>query len=373
MRLLIVKLSSFGDVIHTFPAITDLKAARPDIEVDWLVEESLAPFVALHPGVAAIHTLAFRRLRKPPSRWPRLAGETWRLRNELRARNYDLVVDLQGLMKSALPARLAGPVSGYDAASAREPAAARLYRHPFSVPKQMHAVERTRHLLAAAIGYPAPEGKGRYGIAASGPPDPTLGLPARYAMVMHAASWPTKLWPEEHWQALLPRLAAGGRGIVLPWGSAGEKARAERLASGIPGAVVLPRVMAGADLASVIAGAELAVGLDLGADAPRRCSWRSRRVALRPDRPRPHRPLWRRPDRDPVDVAQGALPAPHLYGYARRRLLHAGDRGRGRGRGGASGGGHIGRGAQAMDPPEPQVRDPAEWMESSHLPSHKTT
>ena len=167
-------------------------------------------------------------------------------------------------MKSALPARLAGAVSGYAAESAREPSAARLYRHRFAVPRQMHAVERTRRLLAAAVGYAVPDAPGNYGIAADGPPDPALGLPARYAMVMHAASWPTKLWPEAHWRALLPALAAGGRGVVFPWGNAEEKARAERLAAGISGAVVLPRVMAGADLARVIAGAELAVGLDSG-------------------------------------------------------------------------------------------------------------
>ncbi len=264
MRLLIVKLSSFGDVIHTFPAITDLKAARPDITVDWLVEEGFAPFVALHPGVAEIQTLAFRRLRKPPSRWPQLIRHAARLRRTLAGRHYDLVVDLQGLLKSALPARLAGPVSGYDAESAREPAAARLYRYRFAVPRRMHAVERTRRLLAAAVGYAVPEGTGHYGIAAGGPPDPALGLPARYAMAMHAASWPTKLWPEEHWHALLPALAAEGRGVVLAWGNADEKARAERLAGGVPGAVVLPRVMAGAELAAVIGGAELAVGLDSG-------------------------------------------------------------------------------------------------------------
>jgi len=264
MRLLVVKLSSFGDVVHTFPALTDLKAARPDIEVDWLVEEGFAPFVALHAGVAQIHTLAFRRLRKPPSRWPRLAGEAWRLRAALRARRYDLVVDLQGLVKSALPARLAGPVGGYDAASAREPAATRLYARRFAVPRAMHAVERTRLLLAAAADYPLPAGPGRFGIAADGPPDPALGLPPRYAMVMHAASWVTKLWPEEHWRALLPVVAGEGRGVVLPWGNAAEKARAERLADGVAGAVVLPRVLAGADLARVVAGADFAVGLDSG-------------------------------------------------------------------------------------------------------------
>lgn len=264
MRLLVVKLSSFGDVIHTFPAITDLKAVRPDIEVDWLVEEGLAPFVALHPGVAQIHTVAFRRLRKPVTNWPRLVGDTWRLRRTLRERKYDLVVDLQGLMKSALPARLAGTVSGYDVASAREPAATRLYRRRFAVARDLHAVERTRRLVAAAVGYPVADRAGRYGIAVAGPPDPALGLPPRYAMVMHAASWPTKLWPEDNWRALLPEMAGDGRGIVLPWGSPDEKARAERLASGISGAVVLPQVMAGADLAAVIGGAEMTVGLDSG-------------------------------------------------------------------------------------------------------------
>jgi len=258
-----VKLSSFGDVVHTFPAITDLKAARPDIAVDWLVEEAFAPFVRLHPGVDEVDTLAFRRLRKPASRWPRLAGETWRLRQGLRSRRYDLVVDLQGLVKSALPARLAGPVTGYDAASAREPAATRLYTRRHPVRRDMHAVERTRALLAAAVGYPLPAEEGRFGIVADGPPDPALGLPSRYAMVMHAASWPTKLWPEDHWRALLPALA-GGRGIVLPWGNDAERARADRLAGGLPGAVVLPRVMAGAELARVVGGAEFAVGLDSG-------------------------------------------------------------------------------------------------------------
>ena len=95
MRILIVKLTSFGDVIHTFPAITDLKAAHPSVEIDWLVEEAFAPFVALHPAIDTIHTFAFRKLRSKAVNWPRLSGEALKLSRKLRARKYDLVVDLQ--------------------------------------------------------------------------------------------------------------------------------------------------------------------------------------------------------------------------------------------------------------------------------------
>jgi heptosyltransferase-1 len=265
MRILIVKLSSFGDVIHTFPAITDLKVARPDVEIDWLVEEPLAPFARLHPGVAELHPLAFRRLRWPPSRWPSLAGAVAGLRRRLRARRYDLVVDLQGLIKSAVPARLAGaPVAGYDAPSAREPAASRLYRHRFAVPKELHAVERTRRLLAAAVGYSIPEALGRYGLATPPTLPADTGLPGRYGLIFHATSWPTKHWPEDHWRRLLERMAANDTMVALPWGNAEEKARAERLASGLGNAVVLSRIFSGTELAAVVAHADFAVGLDTG-------------------------------------------------------------------------------------------------------------
>ncbi|MCP4385891.1 MAG: lipopolysaccharide heptosyltransferase I [Hyphomicrobiales bacterium] len=265
MRILIVKLTSFGDVVHTFPAITDLRAARPDIEIDWLVEEAFASFVALHPAVSMVHDVAMRRLRARPARWPRLVGETARLGRTLRRRRYDQVVDMQGLMKSALPALLAGRgVIGYDADSAREPAASRMYRWRIGVPRSMHAVERSRRLLAAAIGYDLPSGQGQYGLNVPAVADGGLDLPVPYAIVMHSASWETKLWPERNWRSLLAEIVGGGRGVVLPWGNAEEQARAQRLAVDIPDVHVLPQVMSGASLARVIAGADIAVGLDSG-------------------------------------------------------------------------------------------------------------
>ena len=264
MRILIVKLSSFGDVIHTFPAVTDMAAALPGVEIDWLVEEAFVPFVRLHPAVGEVHAIAFRRLRWPPRQWPACAVDLIDLRRRLRARRYDRVVDLQGLLKSALAACIAGRgVSGFDRDSAREPAASLLYRYRHPVPKGAHAIERSRRLLAAAVGYALPAGVGDFGLSVPARPD-IPGLPARYVLVAHSASWASKLWPEERWRRLLGRLAAESRATVLPWGSDAEKARAERMAEGIAGAFVLPRVLAGADLAGVIGHADFAVGLDSG-------------------------------------------------------------------------------------------------------------
>lgn len=265
MRILIVKLSSFGDVVHTFPALTDLQAARPEVEVDWLVEEAFAPIAGMHPAVTQVHPVAYRRLRSSLNRWPALARHVWALRRGLRARKYELVVDLQGLIKSATFARLAGAkITGFDKASAREPAATRLYRHHYAVPKNLHAVERSRRLLAAALGYELREGTTAPRIRRSGNAPGKMKLPARYGLALHAASWPTKLWPEDRWRRLIEERATKGDAIILPWGNADERARSERLASGVSGAIVLPRVLAGAELAHLIAGASFAVGLDSG-------------------------------------------------------------------------------------------------------------
>ena len=110
---------------------------------------------------------------------------------------------------------------------------------------------------------PCPRQPAAYGLAP--PPAPAdAGLPAHYGLALHATSWPTKLWPEDHWRPLLERVAAGGIAIALPWGDAEERARAERLAAGIGNAVVLPRVFSGTELAAIVAHADFAVGLDTG-------------------------------------------------------------------------------------------------------------
>jgi len=264
MRILIVKLSSLGDVIHTFPALTDLRSARPDIEVDWLVEEGIAGLVRAHPGVSEVHEVALRRLRWPPSRWLALIRHRRGLRTALRARRYDLVLDAQGLMKSAVLARLAAaPITGFDEASAREPAAARFYAHKLKLGDEPHVVEKLRRFFAEALGYPVPTEHGRAGLLKpSARPD--IPLPPRYGIVVHSAAWPSKLWDEERWREIIALITTGGRQIVLPWGNEEERQRAGRLAAGIEGAGVLPRRLGADELIPFAAHTDFAVGLDTG-------------------------------------------------------------------------------------------------------------
>lgn len=264
MRVLIAKLSSFGDVIHTFPALTDLKAARPDVEVDWLVEEAYAPLVRRHPGVATVHEVALRRLRWPPTRWPALVGHRRTLRDGLRERRYDLVLEVQGLMKSALLSRLAqAPVVGFHRDSAREPSATRFYQRHLHLGGHPHIVEQLRRFFAEAVGYAMPRGPGKAGLPRP-VGHPAVALPARYGLIVHGAAWQTKLWPEDRWRNLLQRLVATGRTVILPWGDVEERQRAQRLADGIPGVAPLSRRLDGDELAGLVAGAEFAVGIDTG-------------------------------------------------------------------------------------------------------------
>lgn len=264
MRILLVKTSSLGDVIHNLPVATDIRQHFPDAIIDWCVEDVFAAIPRLHPAVERVIPVAIRRWRKALFR-----GETWRsvaaYQREVRRYRYDLVIDTQGLIKSALVAtRALGPRAGYDAGSAREPLAAAFYQHVHAVDRKKHAVLRNRELAAAALGYtidPAVAATD-YGIAA---PDITPDwLPPRpYLVLLTATSRDDKLWPEAHWITLGKQLAERGFGVILPAGSAPERERAARLAAAIPEAIAAPPMSIEA-LAALLAGARAVVGVDTG-------------------------------------------------------------------------------------------------------------
>ena len=259
-RILLVKTSSLGDVVHNLPVASDIRAAAPAAEIDWVVEESFAAIPRLHPAVARVLPVAIRRWR---SRF--LSGAA---RDEIRAftralklESYDAVIDTQGLLKSALVAWAArGTRHGLDFASAREPLSF-FYDRTYSVPWTMHAVERNRALAAQALGHAVPLTV-NYGI--STPPAKFVWLPnGPYAVLVHATSARAKLWPDERWLELATRLNERGMRSVLPWGDTAERLRAEAIARPVPGAVVAPGLSL-ADVAAVLAGARAVAGVDTG-------------------------------------------------------------------------------------------------------------
>ncbi len=260
-RVLFVKLSSLGDVIHHFPAVTDLARERPDARVAWAVEEAYAELVRLHPGVQEVIPVGLRGLRRDilsGARWRRL-GDSRRL---LARGGWDYVIDSQGLLKSALVTRAARGISfGMDRASARERMAARFYDVKLPVARERHAVERNRDLVAQVFGYRT-DAPADYGLHAPGAP-PSWAPQGRYAVLLHAASRDDKRWSDASWSALGQRLSQGGYACVLPGGSDAERAQAARIAATIPGAVAAPAARLG-EIAALLAHAGLVAGVDTG-------------------------------------------------------------------------------------------------------------
>lgn len=260
-RVLLVKTSSLGDVVHNLPVASDIAAAYPGVAIDWVVEESFAAIPRWHPRVRRVLPVAMRRWRRAP--WQREVRTQWQLFvKTLRSETYDAVIDTQGLLKSAWLARQAlGIRHGLDWASSREPLGW-LYDRTYAVPWGRHAVVRNRDLAAQALGYqPAPVVD--YGLRKPLSPGSWQPAGADYALLMHATSAERKLWPESRWIALGSSLAARGITVVLPWGSEAELQRSERLAERISGAMVPPRLDLD-PLAALIAGAAAVIGTDTG-------------------------------------------------------------------------------------------------------------
>ena len=259
-RILFVKTTSLGDVIHHCPAVSDAARAIPNAEIDWMVEDAFAAIPALHANVRRVIPVAVRRWRcSLPSRstW----SEIGNLRRLLAAERYEVVIDTQGLLKSAVLASLApGTKHGMDRASLREPLAAMLYdvRHP--VPRAQHAVDRNRQLTAAALSY-AVDSACDYGLSAASASPIHIDNP--YAILISMTSRADKLWPDAHWSQLGRALCAKGIRCVLPWGDERERERSESIAREIPDALV-PRRLSLEEVAALMRGARCAAGVDTG-------------------------------------------------------------------------------------------------------------
>jgi heptosyltransferase-1 len=265
MRVLIVKTSSMGDVVHALPVVSDLAGNQPRTQIDWVVEEQFAEIPRLHRNVARVIPINLRRWRGQlhlPLTW-RQIGDA---RRALSQDRYDRILDLQGLVKSAFLARWAqGPVAGPCGRSARERAATWFYDRRVSVDPTLHAIDRNRLLAAQVFGY-QPGAKVDFGIqmpkVATAALRPWIG-DKRFALLLTNASRHSKLWPDENWRTLEAWLAEQGLTSVLVWGTERERAATLRRAAPMHTARLAPP--AGLEtLAAVCARAALVIGLDTG-------------------------------------------------------------------------------------------------------------
>ncbi len=261
MNILIVKTSSLGDIIHTLPALTDAANHYTNIHFDWLAEDSFAEIPTWHPNVDKVIPTAWRRWRK--NLW-----DAWqekklhRFYHDLREKKYDLIIDAQGLLKSAFMGRLAkGMHCGLDYYSARESLASFLYKKRFTVLFQQHAVTRARQLFAQALGYTCPQHHPDYAIRthfASAQHQKSKNI-----LFIHGTTWQTKEWPEKNWIELASQCIKSDWNIQIPWGNEAEKARAERIAKTDPNIRVLPKSSL-KELANLLLQARAAIAVDTG-------------------------------------------------------------------------------------------------------------
>lgn len=251
-----------GDVLHTLPALTDAMHAIPNLEIDWVVEPAFANIPAWHPAVKKIIPINFRHWRKNIFS-KETFSEIKTFYKTLREKKYDLIIDAQGLLKSAAVAKLAhGKAAGYDKNSARESLSSIFYDKKIFIEKNEHAITRLRLLFSKAFSYDF-SGDPDFHIDANALPGVNFSLAKKYCVFLHGTTWPTKHYSENHWKILLEKANAENITVYLAWGNDIEKNRAERLSKNITHAIVLPKLSI-AQIARVLKNATVVVTVDTG-------------------------------------------------------------------------------------------------------------
>lgn len=234
MKILLIKLSSLGDLIHVFPALSDAQQNFPDLQVDWLVEEPFKEVPTWHPAVSEVIPLGLRRIKKQG--WWRLKSltEIFDLIKRLRRGRYDVIIDAQGLYKSAVLALFAkGKRVGLAKGASRENVAW-LYQQSFFISWDLHAITRLRELFAKTFNYHYDPKNLDFKLK------PWQGQKAGNLVFIHATTWPTKHYPQEYWQTLARLATDEGWQVELPQVNAKEAHRAQEISTGLAKATVLP-------------------------------------------------------------------------------------------------------------------------------------
>lgn len=263
MKILIVKLSSMGDIVHTMPIVADILHTFPQAQIDWLCEENFVDLLQQVKGIRQIISVALRRWRHTL-----LSSQTWRqicsFYQQLRAEQYDWIIDTQGLLKSAILSRIAqGTVSGLanrtDGAGYEWPVRFFYHQRHYIEPRT-HVITRSRLLVAKALHIPLRE-ELDFGLK---PKPCSLKFPIPYIVFVHASSRKNKSWPLASWITLGEELITLGYHIILPWGSAEEQETSRHLAATLGKQAYVPNHLSLAEVTSLLADAKATIGVDTG-------------------------------------------------------------------------------------------------------------
>jgi lipopolysaccharide heptosyltransferase I len=264
-RIALLKPSALGDIVHSLPVLSALRRRYPDAHLTWVVNRAYESLLQGHPDLDA--TLAFDR-GAARSGWLRAAAAHGRFLAEIRRRRFDLVIDLQGLLRTGLMAAVSGAARRVGLGTARE-GAAWFYTDvvPVPDPGRLHAVDRY-WLVAQALGagdflkcfhVPVPAGARRWAA------EELADCPRPWLVLGVGARWLTKRWPPEHFAELAQRARSHYGGTVVFVGSADETPLARAVAARLAGPVLdltgrttLPQ------LAAVLAGADAVLANDTG-------------------------------------------------------------------------------------------------------------
>jgi len=263
MRVLIVKLSSMGDVIQALPAVTDACNALSSVQFDWVVDESFSEIPGWHGGVSSVVTSAHRRWRT--KLFSGAISEVSTFTSALRSSQYHKVIDAQANLKSATVSLLArGEKHGLDTNSVREYGAHWAYSQTHTIDKSQLAIDRWRELFSKVLGYKKPTTEPDFGLSNIDFEVSEDLIPKReFFVFVHSASWQSKQWSIGHWRKLVGYGEDNDRAVLLPWGTEPERENAEAIAAGYSNAYVLPKLNL-FSIAGILKKAEHVFSMDTG-------------------------------------------------------------------------------------------------------------
>jgi len=250
VRVLLVRLGALGDIVHAIPAAAAIRRTWPEVELDWLVEPRYEEVLRHVFGITRRITIDTRGSRRA------LLGRI----GELRARRYDLAIDLQGLVKSAVLTRLSGAlrVVGFAKEALREPIAGALYGEHYVTDNRQHVLHKNLALLRA-IGADASRIEFPFDVPPLREP-----MPEPLALVNPGAGWPNKRWPVDRFGALARWLAdEHGFHVRVLWGP-GEQAVADAVVEAAGGRAVRAPATTIGDLLALARRARIFISGDTG-------------------------------------------------------------------------------------------------------------